>query len=255
VPGLVTHIWFTPTRTGDFDLLCEELCGIAHFAMRGKVVVEEPGAFQAWLARQPTFAQASAPRGDPAAGQALYTVCASCHGAAGEGNAALNAPKLAGQGAWYLRRQLTQFKNGVRGSDDKDAFGKMMAPMAATLPDATAIDNVVAYIGTLPDKPAPATLKGNPRNGEQRFATCAACHGADGRGIQATNAPRLKGMDDWYLVTQLKNFRDGARGDHPQDLYGSQMALFAAMFRDDESIRDLVAYIGTLQSPTTSAKK
>ncbi len=43
VPGLVTHIWFTPTRTGEFDLLCEELCGIAHFAMRGKVVVEEEG--------------------------------------------------------------------------------------------------------------------------------------------------------------------------------------------------------------------
>ena len=130
-----------------------------------------------------------------------------------------------------------------------------MAPMAATLTDQTAIDNVVAYIGTLPDKPAPATVKGNPRNGEQRFATCAACHGADGRGIQATNAPRLKGMDDWYLVTQLKNFRDGVRGDHPKDLYGSQMALFAAMFRDDDSIRDLVAYIGTLQSPATSVKK
>jgi cytochrome c oxidase subunit II len=255
VPGLVTHIWFTPTRAGTFDLLCEELCGIAHFAMRGKVVVQEEAAFQTWLARQPTFAQASAPRGDATVGQELYTVCATCHGAAGEGNAALNAPKLTGQGAWYLRRQLTQFKNGVRGADDKDAFGKMMAPMAATLTDGTAIDNVVAYIGTLPDKPAPATLKGNPRNGEQRFVTCAACHGADGRGIQATNAPRLKGMDDWYLVTQLKNFRDGARGDHPQDLYGSQMALFAAMFRDDESIRDLVAYIGTLQSPTTSAKK
>jgi cytochrome c oxidase subunit 2 len=35
VPGLVTHMWFTPTRAGTYDLLCEELCGIAHFAMRG----------------------------------------------------------------------------------------------------------------------------------------------------------------------------------------------------------------------------
>ena len=45
VPGLVTYVWFTPTRTGKFDLLCEELCGIAHFTMRGKVVVEEEPAF------------------------------------------------------------------------------------------------------------------------------------------------------------------------------------------------------------------
>src|SRR5437762_3972313 len=44
VPGLVTYVWFTPTRTGKFDVLCEELCGIAHFTMRGKVVVDEEPA-------------------------------------------------------------------------------------------------------------------------------------------------------------------------------------------------------------------
>jgi cytochrome c oxidase subunit 2 len=93
VPGLVTYAWFTPTRTGTFDLLCEELCGIAHFAMRGRLVVDEPEKFEAWLARYPTFAQTSARTGgNPAAGQALYTVCAACHGAQGEGNAAMNAP-------------------------------------------------------------------------------------------------------------------------------------------------------------------
>jgi len=92
VPGLVTYLWFTPTRTGRFDLLCEELCGLAHFAMRGKVVVEEPPAFPAWLARYPTFAQTQArPAGDAAAGQALFAVCASCHGAQAQGNPALNA--------------------------------------------------------------------------------------------------------------------------------------------------------------------
>ena len=57
VPGLVTYVWFTPTRTGKFDVLCDELCGVAHFTMRGKVVVEEEAAFQTWLAGYPTFAQ------------------------------------------------------------------------------------------------------------------------------------------------------------------------------------------------------
>jgi cytochrome c oxidase subunit 2 len=247
VPGLVTYVWFTPTRTGSFDLLCEELCGIAHYAMRGRIVVEEDAAHQAWLARHPTYAQARVRTpGDSTAGQALYATCAACHGAQGEGNVALNAPKLSGQGAWYLERQLRHFKQGARGTHDKDTFGKLMAPMAATLADDAAIANVAAYITKLPDAPAAPTLRGNADRGRQRFATCAACHGADGRGIAATNAPRLKGMSDWYLATQLKNFRDGVRGAHAQDPYGAQMGLMSAMLADDATISDLVAYINTL---------
>jgi cytochrome c oxidase subunit II len=247
VPGLVTYVWFTPTRAGTFDLLCEELCGVAHFAMRGRIVVEEAGAFQAWLSHHSTFAQVRArAAGDAAAGKALYAVCAACHGPQGEGNLALNAPRLSGQGDWYLKLQLRQFKQGARGTHDKDVFGKVMVPMAATLPDDAAIENVAAYIKTLPETPVAPTIKGNAINGRQRFATCAQCHGADGRGIAATNAPRLKGISDWYLATQLKNFRQGIRGAHPQDLYGSQMALMAATLADDEAISDIVAYINTL---------
>jgi cytochrome c oxidase subunit 2 len=246
VPGLVSYIWFTPTLAGKYDILCEELCGIAHFTMRGKLVVEEERAFQAWLSGYPTFAQISAQAvGDPAAGKALYAVCSSCHGLQAEGNAALHAPKLTGQGDWYLKRQLKYYKQGARGAHDKDVFGKIMAPMAATLADDAAIDNVSAYIKTLPNNPAPATVKGNANNGRTRYVTCGACHGSDGRGIQAMNAPGLKGMSDWYLVTQLKNFKQGIRGAHPQDMYGGQMALMAAILIDDQAIDDLVAYINT----------
>ncbi len=60
VPGSVTFFWFIPTRTGSFDILCFELCGFGHYAMRSTVVVEEEGAFQAWLQEQPTFAQTMA---------------------------------------------------------------------------------------------------------------------------------------------------------------------------------------------------
>ena len=248
VPGLVTYIWFTPTRTGKFDLLCNELCGVGHFVMRGKVVVEEEREFQAWLSSHPTFAQTSAQAvGDAAAGKPLYAVCAACHGSQAEGNPALHAPKLSGQGDWYLKRQLKYFKNGARGTHDKDVFGKMMAPMAATLGDDAAIDNVVAYIRTLPDNPASPTVKRNATNGQRIYVTCGACHGADGRGLQATNAPRLAGMSDWYLVTQLKNFKQGIRGAHPKDMYGPQMASMAAILADDQATNDLVAYINTLR--------
>jgi cytochrome c oxidase subunit II len=158
---------------------------------------------------------------------------------------ALNAPKLSGQGAWYLERQLRQFKQATRGTHEKDVFGKMMAPMAATLADDAAIANVVAYIATLPDTPAATTIQGNVEKGRDRYATCAACHGANGGGITATRAPRLKGMSDWYLARQMKNFRDGVRGTHPQDIYGGQMALIAGMLADDAAIGDVLAYINS----------
>jgi len=246
VPGMITYTWFTPTRTGSFDVLCEELCGIGHFAMRGRMVVEEPAAYQAWLARQTTFAQTQArPPGDVAAGKAAYAVCAACHGASGEGNVAMNAPKLSGQGAWYLQRQLQHFKQGARGAHEKDVFGKMMAPMAATLADDRAVANVVAYIASLPDAPVQPTIQGDIDTGRQRYATCAACHGQDGLGAAATNAPRLKGMSDWYMARQLKNFRDGVRGAHAQDIYGGQMALIAGMLADDAQIGDVLAYINS----------
>jgi len=56
VPGMVTFFWMTPTRTGDFDVLCAELCGLGHHAMRGRVIVEEVEAYNAWLSEQSTFA-------------------------------------------------------------------------------------------------------------------------------------------------------------------------------------------------------
>jgi cytochrome c oxidase subunit 2 len=248
VPGLVTYIWYTPIRNGTYDVFCEQLCGIAHYAMRGKVIVEEEPAFRAWLASYPTYAQTMArPAGDPAAGQAAYAVCAACHGANGEGNPELNAPKLSGQHAWYLKRELQNFKNGARGTGDKDVFGKIMAPMAATLADDTAIDNVVAYIRTLPDTPAPPTVTTDVANGHRLYETCAACHGPDGRGSQATNAPRLKGMSDWYLVHQMKNFKQGVRGTSPKDMYGPQMAVLSEMLTSDSEMSDIAAYINTLK--------
>lgn len=248
VPGQVTYAWFTPTRTGSFDLLCEELCGVGHFAMRGRLVVDEPAAYAAWLGKQSTSAQtADRARGDAVAGQPLYATCAACHGAKGEGNVAMNAPRLGGQPAWYLDRQLRLFKAGARGTHEKDTFGKMMAPMAAMLQDDAAIANVSAYLASLPDTPVAPTIKGNVEKGRRYYATCVSCHAADGRGIAATNAPRLQGMSDWYMATQLKHFRDGVRGSHAQDIHGAQMALIAGMFGDDTAIADTLAYISSLK--------
>jgi cytochrome c oxidase subunit 2 len=57
IPGMVTYFWFTPTRTGTFEILCAELCGVGHSQMRGTVMIDEEVAYQAWLAEQTTFTQ------------------------------------------------------------------------------------------------------------------------------------------------------------------------------------------------------
>ncbi|WPN56748.1 cytochrome c oxidase subunit II [Pseudomonas sp. P9_31] len=57
VPGMVSYFWFTPTKTGKYEVLCAEYCGVGHYNMRGHMIVEEQDAFDQWLNSQPTFAQ------------------------------------------------------------------------------------------------------------------------------------------------------------------------------------------------------
>jgi cytochrome c oxidase subunit 2 len=121
-----------------------------------------------------------------------------------------------------------------------------MAPMAATLANEAAIDNVIAHIQTLPDQAPPSTIEGNVANGAKEFVICAYCHGKDGLGNQALNAPRMVGMTDWYLKRQLENFQQDIRGQHPTDFYGFQMGLMSRTLYGEQEVNDLIAYINTL---------
>jgi cytochrome c oxidase subunit 2 len=249
VPGMVTYQWFTPTVVGTYEVLCEELCGVGHFAMRSKVMVESEEDFADWLDAQPSFAETQArPAGDATRGAATYSVCLACHGANGEGTQLLNAPKLAGQEDWYLRRQIANYRNGRRGTEDPIA--QQMAAMAAVLATPQTVEDVLAHIATLPDAPATTTLAGNVERGRNLWQTCGLCHGAAGQGNWSMNAPRLAGMSDWYLRRQIVNFRaeDRAqrRGGHPEDIYGDQMNLITVMLKNESAIDDVIAYINTL---------
>ena len=184
---------------------------------------------------------------DLVAGERLYEVCAGCHGFSGEGNALVNAPKLAGLEPWYLAGQIRKFGAGVRGAAEGDTHGRRMAVMAGALANDRAIDDVVAYVGTLPPVSSPASVDGDAQAGRALFATCAACHGMNGSGSAVLGAPGLAGLEDWYLVEQLRLFADGLRGAHPDDTGGSQMRAIAASFADEQTRRNLAAFIATLQ--------
>src|SRR5690606_25640885 len=106
------------------------------------------------------------------------------------------------------------------------------------LADDAAIRNVVAYITSLPEGRPTPSVTGNPSKGKSLYNTCVSCHGARGQGIWSTNAPRLANMSDWYLARQLRNFRQGIRGGHPQDYHGAQMATMAKVLANDQAIDD-----------------
>lgn len=88
---------------------------------------------------------------------------------------------------------------------------------------------------------------GDAASGEALYAVCSGCHGADGMGIEATNAPRLQGQFESYLIRQLQNFKSGARGTHKDDVFGATMKAMAATLPHDQAIKDVVAYIATLE--------
>jgi len=52
IPGLLAPVWFTPITTGQFDIACSQLCGLAHYRMRGVITVESDGDFQKFLVAQ-----------------------------------------------------------------------------------------------------------------------------------------------------------------------------------------------------------
>jgi len=247
VPGMETYMWFTPTVTGRYEVLCEELCGIAHYTMRGAVIVDEQDDFDSWVASNPTYSDTQQMMaGNATVGAAQYAVCAACHGQQAEGQLALNAPKISGQSDWYLKRQLQNYKAGLRGRHEDDTYGQQMAPMAATLVNDAAVNNVIAHIQSLPDNPAPSTIEGDVVSGGQSYVVCAYCHGSEGQGLKHMNAPRLAGMTDWYLKSQIDNFRDGIRGAHLKDFDGKQMMYMADTLHSEQAIIDLVAYINSL---------
>jgi len=188
----------------------------------------------------------SAQNADHGAGE--YKLCASCHGFRGQGNHLVNAPAISSLEPWYLERQLINFRDGIRGHADDDQPGKTMAEMTRGLESDAEIADLVAYIETLPDAAPDATLEGDETNGRQAYTSCSACHGADASGNETLNAPGLTGLDDWYQLAQLKKFHGGQRGALSADVYGQQMAPMARLLPDEQAMKDVIAYIRTLEN-------
>jgi len=159
------------------------------------------------------IAPVQAAGGNVAAGQAKAAVCAGCHGADGNGGADPTWPKLAGQDAAYIAKQLADFKSGAR----KDPI---MAGMVAML-SKTDMKNIGAFYDSLKAKPGAARNEQLARLGEKIYrggnakmgvSACMSCHGPTGHGIPP-RFPKVSGQHAAYAQKQLLAFKAGNRAN------------------------------------------
>ena len=183
-----------------------------------------------------------------AGGKEIFELCVQCHGAQAQGRREFNAPSIAGLPRWYIEAQLKKFRSGARGTHFNDLTGMQMRPMALSFHNEGDLLAVAEYVSALPRPNAAHLLEsGDAGRGKTFFAPCTACHGPDGAGNEQLKAPPLRQASDWYLLAQLKKFREGIRGGNLRDLEGAQMRPMASTLPDEQAMLDVVAHIKTLK--------
>jgi len=143
----------------------------------------------------------------------------------------------------YLK--LENFRAGIRGSEKDYIPGNEMQASVARLSDAE-IDDLVETIAGWKVIENDHTIEGDLGNGQALYANCAACHGADGQGNEALGAPGLVGRNDWYMFRQIKLFKSGYRGVHPDDTAGRLMRPSTQSLKSDQDVNDVLVYINSL---------
>ena len=184
---------------------------------------------------------------DVTRGREIFALCTQCHLADGGGSRLALAPAIAGLPEWYVVAQLQKFRAGHRGQHFDDIAGMRMRPMSLALANEADVASVAAYVAALPPiAPSPILEGGDAASGQTLYAPCAACHAPDGSGNQAVFGPPLKHASDWYMLTQLANFRAGVRGTKAGDTSGALMRPMSMTLADEQAMRDVIAYITTL---------
>ncbi len=167
--------------------------------------------------------------GDAEAGKSKSASCAACHGTDGN-SAAATFPKIAGQHADYIAKQLADYKSGARqnalmvgqvaalSEQDMADLGAYFATEKGTIGkanDETLAAGEAIYRGGIPETGA---------------AACMACHGINGAGMPGAGFPQLRGQFADYTKAQLMAFRDGSRNNDG----ASVMRSMAKRMTDDE---------------------
>ncbi|MGB5444115.1 MAG: c-type cytochrome [Psychromonas sp.] len=179
-------------------------------------------------------------QGNIEAGKAKSVTCVACHGE--DGNSPSNLyPKLAGQHATYLTKQLQEFKSGARPDP-------IMMGMVATLSEQDMQDLAAYYASNAatPETVAPEIAAAGQKlymggDGSDKTTACSACHGPRGNGLELAKFPKISSQHPDYIKAQLINFRSKVRANDPSGM----MTDVAAKLTDAE-IELLSKYIAAL---------
>ena len=192
-------------------------------------------------------AETAPAKGDAAKAQSIANqVCAACHAADGNSAAPAN-PKLAGQPAEYITKQLQNFKLGLQDPSKEGARkSPVMGALVAALSDQDML-NLGAYYAAINIKPS--TTKAPFKEGQKVYRggnittglpACAACHGPAGAGMPS-QYPRLGGQHADYVLAQLKAFRSGERAND-----ASKMMRTIANKMSDQEMQAVANYVAGL---------
>jgi len=175
--------------------------------------------------------------GDPEAGKAKAQACFACHGVNGVSTNPV-WPKLAGQGADYIAKQLADFKAGKRiaplmqaqvASLSSQDMADLAAFFASQKPNIGAADKNLVKLGE-------KIYRGG--NKETGVSACMACHSPTGSGNPPARFPRLGGQHAQYVVKALKDFRSGKRTNDP-----AKMMRMIAGHMSDAEIKAVASYV------------
>ncbi|WP_374265082.1 cytochrome c [Zoogloea sp.] len=178
--------------------------------------------------------------------QTAEQVCGACHGADGNSQIPTN-PKLAGQHAEYLNKQLNNFKSD--GGKPAERANAIMGGMVAALSPED-MKGLATYFASQQLKPESAKNKATIDLGQRLWRAgdlkrgipaCAACHGPAGAGLPA-QYPRLAGQFADYTEAQLRAFRAGERANDP-----AKMMRTIALKMTDPEIKAVADYAAGLR--------
>nr|VFK29184.1 MAG: Cytochrome c553 [Candidatus Kentron sp. MB]VFK34764.1 MAG: Cytochrome c553 [Candidatus Kentron sp. MB]VFK76934.1 MAG: Cytochrome c553 [Candidatus Kentron sp. MB] len=170
--------------------------------------------------------------GDIEAGKIKSAVCAGCHGADGNSPAS-QFPRLAGQHASYLMKQIEDFRAGThRASDVMAPFakGQSMEDMKDIAAYFAAQEQALQHARGDEEKLALGQKIYRGGNHDAKVPACMACHGPAGSGNSLALFPALAGQHADYTKAQLEAFRSGVRKND----YKSMMRTIAGRMTDRE---------------------
>ncbi|MFC3032967.1 c-type cytochrome [Pseudoalteromonas fenneropenaei] len=185
--------------------------------------------------------------GNAEAGKAKSATCAACHGPDGNAPVAIY-PKLAGQHADYIYKQLQELKLGMTSGGKQGRMDPVMSGMAMALSEQDMKDLAAFYAtqnmsaGTTPEEVVAAGSKlYKAGDAERGIPACAACHGPRGNGTSLSKFPKISFQHPDYIKSQLLKFRDGSRAN---DMNGMMRDIAKKL--TDQDIEVLSKYLGGL---------